>query len=110
MTTIARRVSELMADAWYAEDAEAAGANAAKLLADRETTLKTLGGPLSVAAARHAVIQRFGGVGALLVVACEDAVAKTASTASTASRAGTEVGATNRGAAGETSDGAVPAT
>jgi hypothetical protein len=73
---IAGRASELITAALYADDAEAAGVHAAALLADTRRAIRVLGGPMSAPAARHAVIQRFGGVGALLVIACEEASAQ----------------------------------
>jgi hypothetical protein len=61
-----------MSAAWYADDAEAAGVDAVALLADPTRAVRVLGGASFAPAARHAVIQRFGGVGALIVVACEE--------------------------------------
>ncbi len=54
------------------EDAEADGVCADRLLADPAIALALLGSPDAAPEARDAVIQRFGLVGALLVVAHED--------------------------------------
>jgi hypothetical protein len=75
MTRMARRVSELVRAAWYADDAEAEGFDATAIIADSQTAQVLLGVPECSQMARHAVVQRYGGVGALMVIACEEAVA-----------------------------------
>ncbi|HXQ62883.1 MAG TPA: hypothetical protein VN796_11155 [Acidimicrobiales bacterium] len=67
-----RRASLLLARALSHEDAEADGVCADWLLADPAVALALLGSPDAAPEARDAVIQRFGLVGALLVVAHED--------------------------------------
>ena len=62
----------LLAQALASDDAEATGMRAAEVLADPEAAVAVLGGPDAVVAARHAVVQRYGRVGALLVVAYEE--------------------------------------
>jgi hypothetical protein len=72
VTGVSRRVAELLAAALHAEDAEASGVHAQELLADPCRAVELLGAPDVPLAVRHAVVQRFGGVGALLVIACEE--------------------------------------
>jgi hypothetical protein len=72
MTRVTRRVAELSSAALCAEDAEASGVYAQDLLVDPGRAVDLLGAPDVPLAARHAAVQRFGGVGALLVVACEE--------------------------------------
>jgi hypothetical protein len=67
-----RRATELLARSLAHEDAEADGLCAAQLLADPGLALALLGSPDAAPAARDAVVQRFGLVGALLVVGHED--------------------------------------
>jgi len=67
-----RRASLLLARALSHEDAEADGVCADRLLADPAVALALLGSPDTAPEARDAVVQRFGLVGALLVVAHED--------------------------------------
>ncbi|MGH9017433.1 MAG: hypothetical protein ACRDY1_06770 [Acidimicrobiales bacterium] len=62
----------LLARALTHEDAEADGLCAPQVLADPAVALALLGPPDGAAAARDAVVQRFGLVGAYLVVAHED--------------------------------------
>jgi hypothetical protein len=66
------RASLLLARALSHEDAEADGVCADSLLADPAVALALLGSPDTAPEARDAVVQRFGLVGALLVVAHED--------------------------------------
>lgn len=67
-----RRAELLLARSLSHEDAEADGVCADRLLADPAIALALLGSPDAAPEARDAVIQRFGLVGALLVVAHED--------------------------------------
>jgi hypothetical protein len=67
-----RRAALLLARSLSHEDAEADGVCADRLLADPAIALALLGSPDAAPEARDAVIQRFGLVGALLVVAHED--------------------------------------
>jgi hypothetical protein len=62
----------LLARSLSHEDAEADGLCAAKVLADPGLAFALLGSPDAAPAARDAVMQRFGLVGALLVVGHED--------------------------------------
>jgi hypothetical protein len=62
----------LLARALSHEDAEADGVYADRLLADPVVALALLGSPDAAPEARDAVVQHFGLVGALLVVAHED--------------------------------------
>jgi hypothetical protein len=71
MTSINQRVAELLSAAMCAEDAEAQGMDARELVADPDRAVRLLGPPGPPQTARYAVVQRFGGVGALLVIACE---------------------------------------
>jgi hypothetical protein len=61
----------LLGQALASDDAEAGGLRADDLLADGESAVKLLGDPDAWPAARHAVVQRYGRVGALLVVGFE---------------------------------------
>jgi hypothetical protein len=67
-----RRAAVLLARALSHEDAEADGVWADRVLADHAVALALLGSPDADPAARDAVVQHFGLVGALLVVAHED--------------------------------------
>lgn len=67
-----RRASLLLAWALAHEDAEADGVCADRFLADPAVALALLGSPDTAPEARDAVVQRFGLIGALLVVAHED--------------------------------------
>ena len=58
----------LLAEALAGEDAETAGVRADDVLADPDQAVALLGGPDAWIAARHAVVQRYGRVGALLVM------------------------------------------
>jgi hypothetical protein len=62
----------MLARALSHEDAEADGVSADRVLADPAVALALLGSPEAGPEARDAVVQRFGLVGALLVVAHED--------------------------------------
>jgi hypothetical protein len=72
VTGVTRRVAELSSAALCAEDAEASGVHAQELVADLSRAVGLIGAPDVPLAAHHAVVQRFGGVGALLVIACEE--------------------------------------
>jgi len=61
----------LLDRALASDDAEAGGLRADDVLSHPESALVMLGGPDAWSAARHAVIQRYGRVGALLVVGYE---------------------------------------
>ena len=61
----------LLGRALASDDAEAWGLRADDVLSNPEAALVMLGGPDGWPAARHAVIQRYGRVGALLVVGYE---------------------------------------
>jgi len=63
--------TDLLGQALAAADAEAGGLRADDLLADPEGAVQLLGDPRAWPAARHAVVQRYGRVGALLVVGYE---------------------------------------
>jgi hypothetical protein len=67
-----RRAAELLARSLSHDDAEADGIVAERILADPEVALTFLGSHDAAPAARDAVVQRFGLVGALLVVGHED--------------------------------------
>ena len=67
-----RRAAELFARSLAHNDAEADGICADRILADPDVALTFLGSPDAAPAARDAVVQRFGLVGALLVVGHED--------------------------------------
>jgi hypothetical protein len=58
----------LLGQALASDDAEAGGLHADDLLADADGAVQLLGDPDAWPAARHAVVQRYGRVGALLVV------------------------------------------
>jgi hypothetical protein len=58
--------------AMASEDADEIGLRAESVLADAATAMALLGGPEASPAARAAVVQRFGRVGALLVLGYED--------------------------------------
>jgi hypothetical protein len=66
------RATELLARALSHEDAEADGICADQVLADPAVALALLGSPDATPAARDAVVQRFGLVGAFLVLGHED--------------------------------------
>ncbi|HUC35509.1 MAG TPA: hypothetical protein VMR97_00130 [Acidimicrobiales bacterium] len=72
MSGVGRRASTLLSEALCAEDAEEAGADSQLLVADPASAIAALGAPDAREVDRNAVVQRFGGVGALLVVACEE--------------------------------------
>jgi hypothetical protein len=67
-----RRATELIRQAMASEDADEVGLRAETVLADATTALALLGGPDASPAARAAVVQRFGRVGALLVLGYEE--------------------------------------
>jgi hypothetical protein len=67
-----RRAMKLLARSLAHEDAEADGICADRVLADPAIALALLGSPDAAPAARDAVVQRFGLVGAFLVVGQED--------------------------------------
>jgi hypothetical protein len=67
-----RRATELLRQALSSDDAEQGGLHAEHILADEGAALMLLGSPDASAVARAAVIQRFGHVGAFLVVGYED--------------------------------------
>ena len=67
-----RRATELLRQAMASEDADEFGLRAEHVLADCRTALALLGGADASPAARAAVIQRFGRVGALLVLGYEE--------------------------------------
>lgn len=69
--TLAARVSRLLAQALAAEDAETDGLRADDVLARPELCPSVLGGTDGWPSARNAVVQRYGRVGALLVVGYE---------------------------------------
>lgn len=68
---VLRTSAALLAEALASDDAEAGGLRADDILADPEQATTVLGAPDGWAAARHAVVQRYGRVGALLVLAYE---------------------------------------
>lgn len=72
MTDVSRRIAELLSESLCADDAEASGIRAKELVGDPDRAVALLGSPHVEPTARHAVVQRFGGVGALFVVACEE--------------------------------------
>jgi hypothetical protein len=67
-----RRATELIRQAMASEDADEVGLRAESVLADFAIATALLGGPEASPAARAAVVQRFGRVGALLVLGYED--------------------------------------
>jgi hypothetical protein len=67
-----RRAAELLARALAHDDAETDGVSADQFLVDPVVAVALLGSPGASPAARDAVVQRFGLVGALLVVGYED--------------------------------------
>jgi hypothetical protein len=67
-----RRAAELLARSLMHDDAEVDGLCADQVLADPVMALALLGSPDAAPAARDAVVQRFGLIGALLVVGYED--------------------------------------
>jgi hypothetical protein len=69
--SLARAATGLLGQALASEDAEAGGLHADDILRDGESALQLLGDPEAWPAARHAVVQRYGRVGALLVVGFE---------------------------------------
>ncbi|HZU80757.1 MAG TPA: hypothetical protein VE991_12645 [Acidimicrobiales bacterium] len=71
-TGIGRRVTALLGQALASDDAESGGLRADDVLADPEGATVVLGAPDSWDSARNAVVQRYGRVGALLVVGHED--------------------------------------
>jgi hypothetical protein len=70
--TRTRRATELIRQAMASEDADQFGLRAETVLADGTTALALLGGPAASSAAQAAVVQRFGRVGALLVLGYEE--------------------------------------
>ncbi len=68
---IVHLASGLLGQALASDDAERGGLRADDVLATDDVALLLLGGPHAWAAARHAVVQRYGRVGALLVVGYE---------------------------------------
>jgi len=73
-----RRASELLGRALAHDDAEHHGVHADAVLADPEAATELLGHPQASATARDAVVQRYGRVGALLVVGYEQRWRRTA--------------------------------
>ncbi|HLX89409.1 MAG TPA: hypothetical protein VKR22_13260 [Acidimicrobiales bacterium] len=69
---VPRTSAALLAQALASDDAEESGVRAAELLADPALAVESLGHPDAPAAARHAVVQRYGRVGALLVIGYEE--------------------------------------
>ncbi len=69
-----RRATELMRQAMASEDSDEIGLRAESVLADVATASTLLGGPEASTAAQAAVVQRFGRVGALLVLGYEERV------------------------------------
>jgi hypothetical protein len=67
-----RRANELVRLAMASEDAEQLGLDAEQLIADVSTAPALLGNPEVSPAARAAVVQRFGRVGAILVLGYEE--------------------------------------
>jgi hypothetical protein len=67
-----RRATELIRQAMASEDTDQVGLRAETVLADGGIALALLGGPDASPAARAAVVQRFGRVGALLVLGYEE--------------------------------------
>jgi hypothetical protein len=67
-----RRAAELLGRALTHDDAQGDGVSADQVLADPVVALALLGSPVAASAARDAVVQRFGLVGALLVVGYEE--------------------------------------
>lgn len=61
----------LLGQALASDDAEAGGLRADDLLADPDSAVQLLGDPEAWPAARYAVVQRYGRVGALLVMGYE---------------------------------------
>ena len=68
---VAARAAALLAQALCSEDAELGGMRADDVLADPPVTIRLLAGPEAWPTARFAVVQRFGRVGALIVVGYE---------------------------------------
>ncbi len=68
---LGRLASGLLGEALASDDAEAGGLRADDLLADTDSAVALLGDPAAWPAARNAVVQRYGRVGALLVVGYE---------------------------------------
>lgn len=75
-----KRATEILGRALAGDDAETLGLRAEEVLADPELALVLLGGPSPVEAARNVVVQRYGRVGALLVVGYEDRFTRRLST------------------------------
>ncbi|MDE3086760.1 MAG: hypothetical protein KGJ77_08335 [Acidobacteriota bacterium] len=69
---LSQRAAGLLGQALAADDAEHAGLRADEVLADPAAAVSLLGSPEAWPAARHAVVQRYGRVGALLVLGFED--------------------------------------
>ncbi|MHB8593644.1 MAG: hypothetical protein ACYDB3_04835 [Acidimicrobiales bacterium] len=70
--SLGRKATGLLGQALASDDAEAAGLRADDVLSDPEQAVVLLGAPDAWHTARHAVVQRYGRVGALLVVGYED--------------------------------------
>lgn len=70
--TVGRRVASLLGHAFASDDAESNGLRADDVLADSSGATVVLGAPDGWDGARNAVVQRYGRVGALLVVGHED--------------------------------------
>lgn len=69
---VVRASAALLASAFASDDAEETGVYAAEVIADPERAISLLGGPDAWSAARNAVVQRYGRVGALLVLGFEE--------------------------------------
>lgn len=69
---VLRDSAMLLADALASDDAEDEGLHADDVLADPERAVAVLGGPDAWVAARTAVVQRYGRVGALVVLGYEE--------------------------------------
>ena len=67
-----RRAAELLRQALVSDDTEDVGLRAEHVLSDEGTAMTLLGPPDAPRVARAAVVQRFGRVGALLVLGYED--------------------------------------
>lgn len=68
---LVQRASRLLGQALASDDAEAGGLRADEVLANPAVAQLVLGAPDAWPAARHAVVQRYGRVGALLVLGYE---------------------------------------
>jgi len=88
-----RRATELLRRALSSDDAELHGARAEHILADDGAALLLLGSPDASEVARAAVIQRYGLVGALVVVGYEERWRRSASGDDLGTRGPMEMGA-----------------